>query len=450
MAILDSNPGRWKCRVEGYIVERPDIIRKFQSVFLCITVADYAIIEEIRKMLQLQYQYNLEKEIHYNQLILELYRTSLIVKQYILGRKINADSSILFDCYNGLGLGGVEAWTMDLCTALIGSGKKDIYIISDNGIYDVPSALEMNILYTDIDHQERFSVDSVQNILDVILEKLPCKIVTSAVDEVMLAAHLVKLYYPGKVQIISVIHNSNEDDYEEYIDFRECSDCYIAVSRDIKADMIRKGTKEKRIDTMTCPFPCVAALERTYSIRSFMPLRIGYAGRIECYQKRMDLLIRLIELLLEMEIYFKMEIAGTGSVQKEMEEFVACNYLKDKVHFLGKLDRVRIPEFWKRQDICINLADFEGRSISVIEAMGGGAVPVVTATSGVREDIRDGVNGFIVPIGDYHAAADRIKLLDRRRELLPEMGKAAYDVVYPKSLMESHIEFWERIFIQKN
>ena len=87
MAILDSNPGRWKCRVEGYIVERPDIIRKFQSVFLCITVADYAIIEEIRKMLQLQYQYNLEKEIHYNQLILELYRTSLIVKQYILGRK---------------------------------------------------------------------------------------------------------------------------------------------------------------------------------------------------------------------------------------------------------------------------------------------------------------------------------------------------------------------------
>ena len=104
-----------------------------------------------------------------------------------------------------------------------------------------------------------------------------------------------------------------------------------------------------------------------------------------------------------------------------------------------------IPEFWKRQDVCVNLADYEGRSISIIEAMGNGAVPVVTATSGVREDITDTVNGYIVPVGDYCAIADRIRMLDRERALLPKMGKLAHAAVAPKRWMKKHVEFWKDI-----
>ena len=77
--------------------------------------------------------------------------------------------------------------------------------------------------------------------------------------------------------------------------------------------------------------------------------------------------------------------------------------------------------------------------------MANGAVPVVTETAGAREDITDGVNGFIIPLDDYCMAADRIEYLFQHRESLRKMGMLAHDAVYPKSSMESHLEFWEKI-----
>lgn len=92
------------------------------------------------------------------------------------------------------------------------------------------------------------------------------------------------------------------------------------------------------------------------------------------------------------------------------------------------------------------MADYEGRSISTLEAMGNGAVPIVTATSGVKEDIIDGLNGYIVPLGDYYTMADRIEYLAQHRSQLFQMGKLAHEVIYPKSSMKKHIEFWKEVF----
>ena len=82
--------------------------------------------------------------------------------------------------------------------------------------------------------------------------------------------------------------------------------------------------------------------------------------------------------------------------------------------------------------------------------MGNGAVPVVTATSGVSDDIIDAVNGYIVPLQDYEAAANRIEYLEKHRKQLRKLGKLAHDEVYPKSLMEPHTDFWEKLLFPSN
>ena len=94
---------------------------------------------------------------------------------------------------------------------------------------------------------------------------------------------------------------------------------------------------------------------------------------------------------------------------------------------------------------CVNIADYEGRSISITEAMGSGAVPIVTATSGVKEDIRQGKNGYIVPIGSYCDIAKHIEYFFLNREMLCTMGRLAHDAVLPKSYMKKHIDFWKEI-----
>ncbi len=454
VAVIDSNPNKWGTEIEGINIESPEGILKYQDVDVCITIADRIVVNSIRRNLQQMYQFGMEREIHYNKLILEAYKDSFELRNKISEFAVNGNrkESILFDCYNGLGLGGVEAWTIDICQAFIDNEKGNTYIISDKGEYNIPSKIEKHILAADINHKERFIPTSISNLMEVIIKKLPCIVVTCTTDEVMLAAYIIKTYYPDMIKIVSVIHNSNESVYEAYMDFRECSDLYICVSQDIRFDMLHKGIDSKKIYSMTCPFPCDEILDRTYTEDKSLPIRIAYAGRMdgmEHSQKRMDLLLKLIELLVEKKVFFKMELAGDGPARKEMEEFVSKNHLNEKVQFMGRLERFEMPFFWRRQDICINLADYEGRSIGIIEAMGNGSIPIVTKTSGVKEDITDGINGYIVPIGDYCSMADRIRDLAENRERLHEMGMLAHDMVYPKSLMEPHFKFWEKILFHR-
>lgn len=450
VAVLDSSPDRWGKKIESYIVEPPEKIKEFLKAYLCITIADFNIVKEIRKNLTQIYHYEREKEIHYNRLLLEAYEQNVEIKRMILDKKIKDEErkqSILFGCRNGFKLGGIEAWTKNICEFLIKRGNENIYIISGKGDYSVSEQLKSHMLYINI-NQERFSGDSIKNYIEVIMEKLPCKIITTQPDELMLAAYLIKNCYHEMIEVISTISGSNESIYERYLGFRKCSDIYIGVSRDIREDMIQKGVEPEKIYTMSVPFPCEEILRRTYEEDSTKPLRIGYAGRMdgmEKSQKRMDLMLKLMKALREKNVCFRMELAGDGPVRQEMEKYVDENNLIDKIYFLGRLNRSEISNFWKNQDVCINLADYEGRSISIIEAMGNGAVPVVTATSGVKEDITDDINGFIVPLGDYRMMGDKIAYLAEHRDRLSEMGRLAHDAVYPKSLMESHLEFWEGI-----
>lgn len=453
VAVVDNNSASWGKTLEGYEIQSPEKLLELQGVNWCITVLDANAAQQIREKIQQTYHYELEKEVSYYSVILDGYRENQEIRQKILERKIegckNKKRSIIFVCGNGLVLGGLEAWAISISEALIESGEKNTYILANSGDYDVPAMLVNHIIYVNINRQERFSMESVCNLVEAIMDKLPCKVITTYTDDIMLAAYVVKCYYPEMIEIIATIHSGCELTYNDYFDFRKCPDIFIGVSEDIREGLIQKGIKSEIIYTMSIPFDCKKTLVRTYTEDNEMPIRIGYAGRMEYTQKRMDLFLKLMSTLEKKDVHYIMELAGGGNARQEMEEFVHLNNLDNKVKFVGKLERSQIPSFWREQDICINLADYEGRSISITEAMGNGAVPIVTATSGVKEDITNDINGYIVPLEDYRSMADYIEYLANHRERLKEMGELAHKAVYPKSLMRNHLEFWRDIISQR-
>ena len=73
------------------------------------------------------------------------------------------------------------------------------------------------------------------------------------------------------------------------------------------------------------------------------------------------------------------------------------------------------------------------------------AVPVVTDTSGIREDIEDRVNGYIVPVGDYTAMALKIDCLANHRELLELYGKKSHEIMMQKGNVDFHMRFWKKV-----
>ena len=90
----------------------------------------------------------------------------------------------------------------------------------------------------------------------------------------------------------------------------------------------------------------------------------------------------------------------------------------------------------------MNVSEYEGTSLSMLEAMFYGCVPVVTDVSGAREFIADGKNGYICPIGDLPGISERIKSLATDRETLKNFGMKCYRMIQEKCNPDRYISYW--------
>ncbi|MCB0197739.1 MAG: glycosyltransferase family 4 protein, partial [Anaerolineae bacterium] len=97
---------------------------------------------------------------------------------------------------------------------------------------------------------------------------------------------------------------------------------------------------------------------------------------------------------------------------------------------------------WQASDICILVSEFEGTSISMLEAMALGCVPVVTRVSGTQNVIQFGINGFTVPVGDIVEMTRLIKLLEEDRSLLAKMGQNAHTTVLESYSYEQYVPWF--------
>lgn len=447
VAVIDSDAKMWGERLGSYFVESPEKILDYGDVIICITVENENAQKEIRKNVKAMMQQHYS-EISYYALLLKLYKRNKHIKETVIQSQTEGRPSIIFDSLVGLNMGGVEQWILSMYHELLKQKEKDAYIICDNGSYDAETFLGEHLIKTKVEHKCSFLFEEVLDVVKQIAEHLPCIVITTMVDEVMLAAYLVKLCCPDSVKVISTIHNSVRSEYEKHYEFQECNDMYVAVSQDIMANM-KKIAPAKGMFFMTLPFECPYKLERTYQVDEQTPLNIGFAGRIAVEQKRVDLLIKVIEILEEKKVNYNMEIAGDGVDMDFLQRNLSEAGLLDKVNFLGRKLRTEMGEFWRHQDVYINISDYEGNCTAKLEAMGYGVVPIVTNTSGTAETITDAENGFVVDIGDYKAIAEKVIYLAGHRELLVSMGEKAHDAVLPKSSMEKHMELWNDLLLNE-
>lgn len=80
-----------------------------------------------------------------------------------------------------------------------------------------------------------------------------------------------------------------------------------------------------------------------------------------------------------------------------------------------------------------------------MEAMLYGAVPVVTETMGILDDVRNGENGIIVPINDYKTMAEKIVYLSENRDVLKSMSQKASSEIKSKISMDKYISLWKSV-----
>jgi glycosyltransferase involved in cell wall biosynthesis len=97
-------------------------------------------------------------------------------------------------------------------------------------------------------------------------------------------------------------------------------------------------------------------------------------------------------------------IAGDGELRQELEQ--QAKELGDHVAMLG--NRSDVPDLLASFAVFAFPSRFEGLCVAVIEAQAAGVPVVATAVGGIRETVVDGETGFLVPVGDAEALAERI------------------------------------------
>ena len=83
-----------------------------------------------------------------------------------------------------------------------------------------------------------------------------------------------------------------------------------------------------------------------------------------------------------------------------------------------------------------------------LEAMAFGVPVVASDVGGVRQWLRHGENGLLVPPKDHHALAAAIESLINAPETLMRMGKAGLDTVRNGFLVQQHVERLTSLYYQ--
>ena len=150
---------------------------------------------------------------------------------------------------------------------------------------------------------------------------------------------------------------------------------------------------------------------------------INVFSRIEIRQKRHDVLIKAFNEIHKIHPEIILNIYGDGPDEDKIKLLVKELNLEKYVNFKGSTNNAL--EILKNSKLTILSSDYEGIPNGVIDAMAIGIPVVATDTSpgGVRLLIDDGVNGFIVPCGDYVKLAEKVIFLLDNPEIADKFSK---------------------------
>jgi L-malate glycosyltransferase len=151
--------------------------------------------------------------------------------------------------------------------------------------------------------------------------------------------------------------------------------------------------------------------------------------------------------LVERALPAQLILVGDGPDRSEAEWLARDLHICDKVHFMGKQERVN--ELLPLADLLLMPSQLESFGLVALEAMACKVPSISTRVGGVAEVIDDGVTGLLYSVGDVEAmAAGAIDLLKNngRLEAMREAGRKTAQNRFCASLVVPHyVRYYERV-----
>jgi glycosyltransferase involved in cell wall biosynthesis len=152
---------------------------------------------------------------------------------------------------------------------------------------------------------------------------------------------------------------------------------------------------------------------------------ILYAGGLR-RSKGFDLLLRAFAVVAEEFPDVKLLLVGNNRRIIDFETQVAELQLDERAMYLGSCSQAVVAELMGNCLFCAAPARRSPFSVVNLEAMAAGVPLLLTAVDGNCEQITDGEEGFLVPVGDVNALAIGMRRLLGDQRLRQRMGAKSF------------------------
>lgn len=198
---------------------------------------------------------------------------------------------------------------------------------------------------------------------------------------------------------------------------------FHAISESTRDDLVRRGVAPERV-TVIHPGVDAVAYHPAPSLDRTDPPSFLYVGRLRRY-KGVAVAIEALARARLRRGDLQLVIAGGGPDRGRLEALARRLGVADAVRFAGF-----VPEVEKRRLLQTAWANLfpspkEGWGITVMEAAACGTPSIASDSPGLRDSVRAGETGLLVPHGDAEALAAAMLDLAGDRSRVDRLGAAA-------------------------
>lgn len=432
--LVDKQKEKHGTFIDGYEIKDPNVIVG-QDVSIIIAIKKY---EEVLKELQ---DIGFQGKVYIiNDFVSEYIKDNRDeIRNILYPQKKVQKRKVIFDIIGGLGWAGTEIWAYNAVSIL---QKRNYEVEVWGDIYQ----RQLEKKYENLTYRFDTKTHFINKFLYKIAEKLPCCFFSNFWGKGQEYAFIAKQVFGDELKIVQVIHCDLHDIYNRLEGVIKYIDKFICVSEKLEKKCKKLCTgKEYKISSKLMGYSLCEKEIKKYSLDEKQPIQIGWAGRLVKEQKNADLLLDLIDKLEHRVEKYVLNIAGDGKYYSLLQQYINQKGLQNKVYMKGLLTPQEMNHFWEEQDIFLSISSYEGCSLSMLEAMSKGCVPVVTNVSGVSDVVENEVNGIIAEVIDLDVLVQGISRLEKERVLLQEYGEKSKEQIRVKCNEEGFAKYLEEI-----
>ncbi len=221
---------------------------------------------------------------------------------------------------------------------------------------------------------------------------------------------------------------------------------FEVISPSTRDDLMARGLVGDRIRTVLCGLDHQRFTLTDPPPRSEAPLVVSWS-RLRKY-KSLDIAIRAFDRIRSELPEARMLIMGRGPDEARLKKLVAQRGLEASVEFKGFLSWDELVRTLHTCHVFLNPSPKEGWGLTVVEANQCGIPVIASDRPGLRDSVRDGVTGALVPYGDDGAMAREALNLLRNDDLWKQQSHAAREWAasfsWPKCVDES-LQLFEEV-----